>query len=98
MTRAQREAVRARNKRSMLIFLLGGVCKKCGSDEQLEFHHKYGRTWEARKCSRLRRMVLYFRDYDKGLLTILCHNCNKAIGKYRCVSGYYKSRRKWVPF
>lgn len=92
----KREA--AKKKRAQLVFLLGGECKKCGSRQDLEFHHVRGRTWRAREKSRYKRMVLYFRDYDRGLIILLCHDCNKRTGSYRCRSGYYKNRKTWVPF
>ena len=75
-------ALWAQRKRAELIDLLGGKCSLCGEQHSLEFHHKPGtRTWVARKKSRWMRMVLYRRDIEAGLITLLCRDCHSAAGR-----------------
>jgi hypothetical protein len=68
------------NLRDGLRAALGGVCKKCGTAEALEFHHPDGRDWAARKKNLAQRMRLYWRDFRAGRLELLCSGCNKAAG------------------
>jgi len=65
-------------RRNELILQLGARCEICGSEENLEFDHPYGRDWVARKQNRLHRLRLYARDYAAGNLRLLCGPCNKT--------------------
>jgi hypothetical protein len=81
--------------RERLRKVMGGKCVKCGSTEQLEFHHPRGRTWVARRKNQLQRMKLYWRDFMEGVLELLCSPCNKKVGDPN--TGYWqrsKARRK----
>jgi hypothetical protein len=72
----------AHRRRKQLIRLLGGCCTKCGSSRKLEFHHTGARTWVARKKSRWMRMVLYWRDYQAGIIELLCRRCHCRIDRH----------------
>jgi hypothetical protein len=77
-----RQAQWAHRKRAELIKLLGGRCAECGERHALEFHHRPGtRTWVARKKSRWMRIILYQRDIEAGLISLLCHDCHKSVGR-----------------
>lgn len=64
---------------------LGGVCVEpgCGATDDLQFDHKYERTWVTRDYSRSRRIVLYEQEADAGLLELRCGTCNRKKGKPR---------------
>lgn len=66
-----------RQKRAAFVVQLGGCCAQCGSTENLEFDHPYGRDWIARKHDQLTRLRLYRRDFSQGNLRLLCSDCNK---------------------
>lgn len=67
----------ARRRREALEIALGGVCRKCGAHERLEFHHTHGRTWIARAVAQWTRIRLYERDAAAGLLVLLCRTCHR---------------------
>jgi hypothetical protein len=69
--------------RDKLRALLGGVCQRCRSTEDLQFHHPHGRLWEPRRMNLRHRMRLYQRDYQAGLLELLCRKCNGIDGQVR---------------
>jgi 5-methylcytosine-specific restriction endonuclease McrA len=72
----------ARKRRDKLRQLLGGCCVQCGTTKKLEFDHinPATRTWDLRSVGYVRSMTLYWRDYDQGLLQLLCrkHNAMKS--------------------
>ena len=76
----QKARAEARIRRAALIKKLGGECVECGSDEELTFQHPHGRTWEPRKVNGRQRIRLYERDFEAGLLTLLCNGCNSHDG------------------
>lgn len=79
-----------RLEREKLIRALGGKCALCGSEERLEFNHKFGRNWIAEKKNSMTRMRLYLEDYENGKLRLLCRTCN---------AGYNPSKEEMdVPF
>jgi len=59
---------------------LGGKCKKCGSKDELSFHHTKVRTWACRNQNLMQRMRLYYKDFLKGVLDLLCMDCNRKAG------------------
>ena len=65
-------------RRLALIALMGGRCRICGADEpmRMEFHHTGTRTWTARKLDRCSRLRRYRRDFEKGVLVLLCAACH----------------------
>lgn len=63
-------------RRNLLREELGGVCKKCGSRNRLEFHHPHGRAWKPREVNRWTRIARYWRDYFAGNLELRCHSCH----------------------
>jgi hypothetical protein len=65
-----------RTHRAKLIEEMGGVCSDCGAKEKLEFGHKSGRTWTARKLNRMQRLRMYRKDWLLGILQLECHGCN----------------------
>lgn len=76
--------LRIRQRRRALIEKLGGKCAKCGEDTELEFHHKFGRTWISKEVNRRKRMKLYEEDFEQGKLQLLCKKCHKRIEKEEC--------------
>ncbi|TWT51816.1 hypothetical protein KOR42_32890 [Thalassoglobus neptunius] len=68
-------------RRRILTQAMGGKCSQCESTEELEFHHLYQREWVASKTSRWSRQRQYEEEFDNGLLTLLCADCNKRAGK-----------------
>lgn len=73
-------ASRAKKLRDQLITEMGGKCEECGRTKKLEFHHKFKRQWTARKTSRWQRMAHYRREFERGVLRLLCSKCNKLAG------------------
>lgn len=74
----QRNITAYQLKRNELIVQLGARCEICGTEEDLQFDHPYGRDWVARKQNQLHRLRLYARDYAKGNLRLLCGPCNRT--------------------
>lgn len=74
-------AAEVKRARAKLIQEMGGKCCKCGSIEGFEFHHKFKRTWTARKASRWQRIANYKREWARGVLELLCKKCNKEAGE-----------------
>ena len=80
----QQRTIRYTFRRRALIAALGGRCVKCGKKTKwLEFHHKdqRTRTWQANRTNCLRRIKLYERDAEAGLLELNCHDCHPRPGK-----------------
>lgn len=78
---------------------LGGVCGAgcdpelgCGGTEDLQLHHKNGKTWTANKVGPLRRMYLLCVDFLLGRLGVLCRTCNQVDGAKK--QTWYKWRKK----
>lgn len=69
-----------RRLRRQLVLDMGGYCAYCTTRLGLEFHHTKPRTWIARKTSRLQRIRLYRRDWERGDLDLACGECNKILG------------------
>jgi uncharacterized OB-fold protein len=63
--------------RQELIKLMGGVCVECGTDENLEFNHKYGKLWEPRNVCYWQRLKRYRQEFEAGELNLLCKSCNR---------------------
>ena len=78
----RREVAWAKRKRKELTMKLGGACVKCGRKRRLHFDHidSSTRTWNTRSKSRWMRMVLYFRDFERGFLQLLCESHNQSKG------------------
>lgn len=77
-TREQRlEDVRRR--RLILIHAMGAKCEKCGCDDigKLEFDHIRKRSWVAVEHKGTTRQRLYEKDWEAGVLRLLCSTCNK---------------------
>jgi 5-methylcytosine-specific restriction endonuclease McrA len=74
MGKRQREwAVRAREA---LIQWLGGKCVLCGSQDQLQIDHPFGRDWSPRKIESSQRISRYRQEARLGLVRVLCWTCN----------------------
>jgi 5-methylcytosine-specific restriction endonuclease McrA len=73
--RKRREQYRA--LRNDLIKEMGGVCEICGSDYKLEFDHKNWREWKLEKVNYLKRIRIYWEEYRRGELRLLCKECNQ---------------------
>lgn len=79
---AKRQKEWARKARFTLMFLLGGCCKECGSDKDLEFDCKEPRGDEHHKMDTSARICFYRRQHREGNLQILCEPChNKKTAK-----------------
>jgi hypothetical protein len=82
----------ARKMRRMIFKALGRICRNCGTKQRLEFDHPTGRTWKADQYSGLTRIRMYWKDFKKRKLSVLCRHCNASIGqKFR------KDRQKPKP-
>ena len=82
MTRSTERSIKsAKLRRAALIEKMGGACVKCGSTEELEFHHVGERDWVAKKVSRWTRVKMYERDYLQCLLVLLCKECHKTVAE-----------------
>ena len=68
-----------RRMRSELIQRMGGVCANCGTTENLEFDHPFGREWSPRDISSHMRLKRYEADLAAGNLRLLCAQCNKRL-------------------
>jgi len=68
-------------RKARLMADMGGICAKCGTDEKLEFDHIQGIGWDASKISAKSRVSRYRREFEAGLLQLLCGPCNKAKGR-----------------
>lgn len=72
-----------RNARLRLIAKLGGQCANCGETDtaKLEFNHLIPLTDEQcdfrAQIGANKRMVLYRREAEEGLLDLRCQICNK---------------------
>jgi hypothetical protein len=75
------QALWAHRRRRALIQALGGCCELCGSSHKLQFHHTGPRTWVARRKSRWMRIILYWRDYQAGIIQLLCSQCHIKEGR-----------------
>jgi len=69
-----------RRRRQRIVEQLGGKCRKCGGERNLEFHHKQPRTWSAREFWYNARLRKYAEEAAAGLLELLCGTCNKVEG------------------
>jgi hypothetical protein len=59
-----------------LIAKMGGVCRNCGSDENLHVHHYPAKSWQSSKCNRWVRLARYKRDLAEGTVYLLCGKCH----------------------
>lgn len=64
-------------RRAALIAALGGVCERCKSTEDLDVHHKYGKSWRSNELSRFQRLARYEQDAREGLVILLCKDCHE---------------------
>lgn len=69
---------RAKKKRAALIEKMGGKCVKCGEDDPclLQFDHIFGRNYNPNQLSYLCRMNRNAREFEAGLVRLLCEDCN----------------------
>lgn len=78
-------AVRTRRRcevlRGKLIHFLGGRCKECGTEDELEPHHIVPRTWKSSEVWRTKRLRLYLEEAARGDIVLLCRSCNATIGQ-----------------
>jgi 5-methylcytosine-specific restriction endonuclease McrA len=68
-------------KRQELINEMGGKCTQCGLLFDLEFHHLKSRSWVANRSSRWVRLARYRREWRRGEIILLCHQCNLSAGR-----------------
>lgn len=66
-----------------LIAQLGGRCAQCGAADNLTFDHIHGRTWSVRSVHASKRLRIYQREADQGLIQLLCLSCNSKKGDPR---------------
>jgi len=60
---------------------MGGKCRNCGSIDNLERHHPYGRTWKKRSYNMLSKIKRYERDFNEGNLVLVCKKCHEELHK-----------------
>ncbi len=70
----------ADRQRYDLMVELGGRCANCGAEDDLEFDHPNGRSWDLRVVSRWTRIIRYRREAREGNLRLLCKPCNGSDG------------------
>jgi 5-methylcytosine-specific restriction endonuclease McrA len=56
--------------------ILGGKCRYCGSNINLEFDHIYPSKVSMSNMSRSKREWHWFDEYIKGNIQLLCKKCN----------------------
>jgi hypothetical protein len=89
-------------RRAALLERLGGVCQTpgCGTCFDLQFDHIDAgtRTWHVRSAGRLKRIALYEREADLGLLQLLCRKCNarKSANNTNAKIRAYKALGVWA--
>jgi ribosomal protein L40E len=71
---------RRREYRRKLIAILGGKCRKCGGDQNLEPHHTQPRTWRSHERWAMSRLLVYLQEARMGILELLCRKCNAEEG------------------
>lgn len=78
-----RHTIAAKKMRAELLEKLGKWCVLCGEDdeEKLQFDHKFGRDYVPNKLSYRHRMTVYKREEAKGLIRVLCEDCNLKVRK-----------------
>jgi hypothetical protein len=59
---------------------MGSQCVECLEKSDLTFHHPKGRRWEPRLLNQEQRMRHYLRDFEAGVLVLLCYSCNSRDG------------------
>jgi hypothetical protein len=75
----QSSRVRARARaRELLILAMGGACKHCGRRDFLEMHFTGGLGREHHGMNSLTRLVWYQKQFEAGLLMLLCRSCHEA--------------------
>ena len=65
-----------------LIKRLGGKCQHCGATENLEVNHIYHKEWSPKRVNSAKRLRLYLKEAEEGLVNLLCEDCNK---KYKAI-------------
>jgi len=79
---AKRQKRWAVSERFRLMFLLGGACAKCGTEEKLTFDCIEACGDSHHKLDTERRMIFYRRQHAEGNLQILCHYHNAIKGAF----------------
>lgn len=84
-------------RRDKICTELGGICKNCGTTDNLELHHVDGKSWDPVKMSPQMRIKQYEQDHSNGLIDLLCKSCNGRDGAYN--KDYYSAiRKEEIPF
>jgi hypothetical protein len=68
-------------KKAELIAAMGGRCVECGTEENLQFDHKYVKTWRSRDLYANQRIRRYIEEYEAGNLELRCKGCNQMKGE-----------------
>jgi len=80
-------AAKERTKRSYrlgriaLIVTMGGECSRCGTRDDLQFHHTRPRLWRASEVSQWQRLARHKREWAAGHLLLACGPCNRKMGQ-----------------
>ncbi len=67
--------------RYALMVQLGGVCVRCGADDQLQFDHVNGTPIVLERTSQHRRLSHYRELAARGEIQLLCASCNRKKGR-----------------
>lgn len=80
---------KAQTLREKIVNLLGGKCVTCNKKKRLELDHidPNTRTWEACKLSQMGRARRYWKEFQQGLLQVLCRKCNSKKGNRQVTTG-----------
>lgn len=85
-------------KREKLMEEMGGKCVGCGRMNLLEFDHIFGITWVAASVSSHQRLIRYRKEWEDGLLQLLCGPCNKIKGRKAAAAVNEHSTDEGEPF
>ena len=84
-----KERIKAR-----LLEELGNECVECGSRDDLQIDHPYGRDWKPCRTNSYNRWLRYQREHLQGLIRLLCGDCNKKIRPKKLTEHEHEPKRE----
>jgi hypothetical protein len=67
----------ANRRKAELIAAMGGRCWGCGATHDLQIDHPNGRDWKPREKSFCHRIIIYWREWLRHEVRLLCATCNE---------------------